>query len=75
MFDMSIWELLVVLFIALMVLGPKQIPQIAFKIGQWTSYAKNAWYALSAELRQQMQVDIETQNNDEEKPTCNNRQK
>lgn len=71
MFDMSIWELLVVLFVALLVLGPKQIPQVAFKLGQWIAYLKNAWYGLSAELRKQMQAGIEEKNN-EETPSCNN---
>jgi len=59
MFDISIWELLVVGMVALVVIGPKQLTQVAFKLGQWSGYLKNAWYALSAELRQQMQADIE----------------
>lgn len=60
MFDISIWELLLVGFIALLVIGPKQIPVLAFKLGQWIRYLKNAWYALSAELREQMQDEIES---------------
>jgi Tat protein translocase TatB subunit len=60
MFDISIWELLLVVFIALLVIGPKQIPVVAFKLGQWIRYLKNAWYALSSELRQQMQSELET---------------
>ena len=58
MFDISIWELLVVFVIGLLVLGPKQIPQVAYKIGTWIRYLKNAWYALSAELRNQVQEEI-----------------
>lgn len=73
MFDISIWELLVVVVIGLLVLGPQQIPQIAFRVGRWVRYAKNAWYALSSELRAQMQDDMTKTDNKDEKPTCNNK--
>ena len=73
MFDISIWELLVVCVLGLVVIGPKQIPQVAYKIGQWIAYLKNAWYALSSELRSQMQTDIvdksEDKSSDSEKPS------
>ncbi len=58
-----------VLFIALVAIGPKQIPQVAFKLGQWLGYLKNLWHALSAELRQQMQQEIEAKNKEEDSPS------
>lgn len=58
MFDISIWELLVIAVVALIFIGPKHIPQVAFKIGSWVAYARNMLAALSAEMRQQMQQEI-----------------
>ncbi len=36
-------ELLLVLFIALMVIGPKQLPVVARKIGHGVGYLKHLW--------------------------------
>jgi len=35
MFEMGFWELLVVLLIALLVLGPERLSQVAYWLGQW----------------------------------------
>lgn len=69
MFDISFWELALVFVIALLVLGPKEIPKIAFMAGQWLNYFRNRYYAISAELKQQMQQEFEEKNKDNQEKT------
>ncbi len=72
MLDFSLGELLVIFVVALLVLGPKEIPKLAFMLGRWISYFRNKYYAISAEMKQQMQADFEKKhqekNNDESLP-------
>lgn len=58
MFDISIWELLVIGIVAVVFIGPKQIPQVAFRIGRWIAYFRNSFAGFSAQMRQQMQQEI-----------------
>ena len=40
MFDIGGWELLFLMIIALVVVGPKELPQLMRLIGQWTGRAR-----------------------------------
>ena len=60
MFDMSFGELCIILIIALVVLGPKQLPQVAYRIGRWLRFFKNSFAAVGNELREEMQADMES---------------
>ena len=40
MFDIGGWELLFLMIIALVVVGPKELPQLMRIIGQWTGRAR-----------------------------------
>lgn len=46
MFDYSLWELLLILLVALLVIGPKQLPAVANKLGLWLRYLRNIAMAL-----------------------------
>ncbi len=54
MFDIGIWELLLVFVVILLVVGPEQIPRVAFTLGKWVQYGKNSFTAVSAEIKQQI---------------------
>ena len=64
MFDISFWELALIFLVALMVLGPQQIPKVSFMVGRWLRYFRNTYYAISAEMKEEMQKEI-VEKNDE----------
>ena len=41
MFDIAPTELLLVAFVALLVIGPKELPLVMRKVGQWAGKARN----------------------------------
>ncbi len=55
MFDVGFWELLVLFGIALMVLGPERLPQVAKRAGTWVGQAR----ALARSLRTQLESEVE----------------
>ena len=44
-------EVLMILLVVLLVLGPKSIPNAARQMGKWTSAARRAWDDIQKELR------------------------
>ncbi|MGH8494764.1 MAG: Sec-independent protein translocase protein TatB [Gammaproteobacteria bacterium] len=56
MFDVGFWELVLVFFIALMVLGPERLPQAAARVGTWVGSAR----AVVRNLRAQIEDEIAT---------------
>lgn len=53
---MSGAELLIILLVALLVLGPKQLPQIARFLGKTIAYFKRAQGAIEREYQSQCQI-------------------
>ena len=43
MFDVGFWEVLVLFGIALMVLGPERLPQVAKRAGTWVGRPCESW--------------------------------
>lgn len=58
MFDISFWELCVVAIIALVVIGPEQIPKVAHTVGRWVRYFRNSFAAISSEVNSEMQTEL-----------------
>jgi len=58
MFDVGFWEVLVLFGIALMVLGPVRLPQVAKRAGTWVGQAR----ALARSLRTQLESEVELDN-------------
>lgn len=54
---MSFFEVLVILLVALIVVGPKQLPVVAKKVGYW--------YQAARHLLRRFEQDIDTQMKDE----------
>ncbi len=52
MFGIGIFELIFVFFIALIVLGPKQLPEVARQIGVWYYRLKKAAQTAQAEMEE-----------------------
>jgi Tat protein translocase TatB subunit len=50
MFGIGLFELILIFFVALIVLGPKQLPQIAREVGVWYYRLKNAAYKAQTEM-------------------------
>jgi Tat protein translocase TatB subunit len=61
MFDISIWEIAVICLVALFAIGPKEIPQVANKLGRWVRFIRNSFAAVTAELNQEIQADMSAQ--------------
>ena len=53
MFDVGFSELVVCFLVALVVLGPQRLPQLARTLGHWTGRAKSYVRTLSAELERE----------------------
>lgn len=65
MINISFWELVLIFVVALIVLGPQRIPKIAYRLGRWLQYFRNQYYAISAEMKEQMQDEFEKKNPEE----------
>ncbi len=57
MFDIGLSEILLILVIALVVLGPDKLPKLAADIGRWVGRARSMARQLSAQLEQEVRLD------------------
>ena len=53
MFGLGVWEILVILLVALLVLGPKKLPEVARSLGRGLAEFRRA----SSEIRNSLTVD------------------
>ena len=54
MFDIGFWELVLVFVVALVILGPERLPQVAAKAGRWMANAR----AIVRNLRAQIEAEL-----------------
>lgn len=52
MLEISMWELTVIGIVALLVLGPEQLPKVAKTIGRWAGRARYLWLKVKAEMEE-----------------------
>ncbi len=55
MFEVGFTEIILILGIALLVLGPEKLPKLANQVGRWAGRARS----MARQLRQQLDEDVE----------------
>lgn len=56
MFDFSVWEMAIVLVVALLVVGPDKLPSLAAKIGRWVGKAKRVIMTVRADIEDELKA-------------------
>lgn len=56
MFDFSVWEMAIVLVVALLVVGPDKLPSLAAKIGRWVGKARRMITAVRADIEDELKA-------------------
>ena len=54
MFDIGFSELLIIVVVALLVLGPERLPRAARMAGLWVRRARAQWYSVQAEFEREL---------------------
>jgi sec-independent protein translocase protein TatB len=54
MFDIGFSELLIIVVVALLVLGPERLPRAARLAGMWVRKARAQWYSVQADLEREL---------------------
>ena len=54
MLNIGFWELCVVLIVALVVIGPERLPEVAKKLGQVLGFAGRKWHKLKNDFNQEI---------------------
>ena len=57
MFDVGFWEMLLLLALGLIILGPKKLPAIALKIGNYIGKARTLVNSFSRQMRQEIELE------------------
>ena len=58
MFGVGLPELIVILVIALLIFGPKGLPEVGRTVGGWIREIKNSVQGLSDEVKDSLNIDI-----------------
>jgi len=57
MFDFGFWEMMVVMVVALLVVGPERLPALASKIGGWVGKAKRFARSVKSDIRREFHTE------------------
>lgn len=57
MFDLGMWELMLVGVVGLLVLGPDKLPKAARTAGYWVRRARQSWHAVRNEIERELAAD------------------
>ena len=56
MFDIGFWEMLLLCALGLVVLGPKRLPEVALKIGNYLGKARSMVNSFTRQMRQEVEL-------------------
>jgi sec-independent protein translocase protein TatB len=56
MFDVGFWELVVVGVVALLVIGPDKLPEVARTVGRWSGRARAYMTSVKADIDREMRL-------------------
>jgi len=54
MFSISFWEILLILIIALIVIGPKRLPEVAKTTGKWLRWFRNQITGIRSDIEREL---------------------
>ena len=57
MFDIGFWELAILFALALVVLGPKKLPELAATLGRWIGRARFMARSLKAQIDTELAIE------------------
>lgn len=64
MFDIGFQELLIIFIVALLVFGPKRLPELAKTMGKWVAEIKKGVYTARNQIEQELNVDYKIPDDD-----------
>ncbi len=57
MFDFGFWELILVMLVALVVVGPQRLPRLASQVGSWIGKMRSMIHQLRQNIEQEAQTE------------------
>lgn len=57
MFDIGIWEIALILLIALLVVGPERLPGLARKLGVWINRARRIFSEVKGDVERELRME------------------
>jgi len=60
MFDIGFQELVLISALGLLVLGPERLPRVVAQLGQWVGKARRMARTVSSQIRDEMDVDLQS---------------
>ncbi len=66
MIDISFWEILVIIIVALVIIKPENVPKVACNIGRWFRYLKNLSTSLTTAVNKQIQIEAERESQEKQ---------
>lgn len=57
MFDVGFWEIIIIVLVALLVVGPERLPGLAREIGRWVGKTRRFVHSVRADFEQELQTE------------------
>jgi Tat protein translocase TatB subunit len=64
MFDIGFQELMIIFIVALLVFGPKKLPELAKTMGKWVAEIKRGVYIAKSQIEQELNADFKIPDED-----------
>lgn len=64
MFDIGFQELIIIFIVALLVFGPKKLPELAKTMGKWVAEIKRGVYIAKSQIEQEFNSDFKVPDED-----------